>query len=135
MPAGYEIYEEPNGKVYARKKVTTLITPEEIAVVNDGMLRFCEIEDFKLDVKKESVDIYTNENGKLESIVPVQKWHYGTQLRFRLVDSEARIFTVERFCYLGSIDDWIDLDSSADLGELVHEYAPHLGKASFYELM
>ena len=34
----------------------------------------------------------------------------------------------ERFCYLGGVDDWIYLDSSNDLGELVKQYARHLHK-------
>lgn len=60
---------------------------------------------------------------------------YDGVLRFVLVDKEDRAFEVERFCYLGSVDDWIYLDGSDDMESLVKEYVPHLGKDSFYELV
>lgn len=139
MPKGYEVYEDPNGKVYARREMKKLITPEEMKIVKDGMDKYCEINDFKLDIKKNIVYIYTVENAWQEFRSPVslnnQNKYYETNLRFVLVDEETRTFEAERFCYLGSIDDWIELDCSDDLSELVKEYVQHIGKESFYELM
>lgn len=137
LPRGYEVYEEPNGKVYARKETKALIKPEEIAIISDGMKKHCEMSDFKLDVKKDIVYIYTIENADQILSTPLSLIHktYETKLRFILIDEEMRIFAVERFCYLGSVDDWIDLDSSDDLKQLVGEYVQHIGQESFYELI
>jgi hypothetical protein len=52
-----------------------------------------------------------------------------------LDDAQTRTFVVERWCFLGAVDDWIALDSSTDLKALVKQYGHHLGKESFYELM
>jgi hypothetical protein len=59
---------------------------------------------------------------------------YDTQLRFVLVDEDEQRFEVERFCYLGCVDDWIYLDDSTDLEKLVRDYTQHLGKGSLYGL-
>jgi hypothetical protein len=56
-------------------------------------------------------------------------------MQFILEDLETREFTVERWCFRGSIDDWIPLDSSNDLKKLVQTYGAHLGKDSFFDLM
>lgn len=139
VPDGYEIYENPNGRVFLRKVQKPVIHKEEISVINDGMKKYSEIEDFKLDIKKNVVFIYTVENSYLNSSIPLQLLrqtkNYATELRFVLVDKEERVFEVERFNYSGSVDDWIYLDGSNDLETLVQEYVQHLGKDSFYDLM
>ncbi|MDE5413998.1 hypothetical protein [Alkalihalobacterium chitinilyticum] len=139
VPSGYEIYENPNGNVYMRKEQKPVIQPEEINVINNGMIKYSEIKDFKLDIKKNAIFIYTVDPSISNGSIPKQLLHkykqYATDLRFVLVDKEERIFEVERFCYKGGIDDWIFLDQSNDLEKLVQDYIQHLGKDSFYELM
>ncbi len=65
----------------------------------------------------------------------IQSFTYSPMMQFVLVDKETREFEVERWCFRGSIDDWIMLDSSTNLQALVKKYARHLGQESFYELM
>lgn len=60
---------------------------------------------------------------------------YTKMLRFELMDSDKRAYRAERWCFRGSIDDWIGLPGYGPLPRLVEQYAPHLGKDSFYELM
>ncbi len=57
--------------------------------------------------------------------------------RFILVDPEQRLFTAERFCFRGRIDDWMPLLSSGEesLQTLATRYVKHLSEDSFYELM
>jgi hypothetical protein len=56
-------------------------------------------------------------------------------MRFALADEEKRLFTVERYCFRGSIDDWIPLMSEpASLHDLTGRHVPHLGEDSFYDL-
>ncbi|MCK6207063.1 hypothetical protein KZX50_16590 [Bacillus infantis] len=139
VPEGYEIYEEPNGKVYLRKKTISPIKADELRLIEGGMKKYSIIEDFKLDVKKDAVYIYQVVDSFDDGPVPkplLQKYkQYETSLRFTLIDKNERTFEVERFCYIGSIDDWIYLDGPDQLERLVREYTEHLGKESFYELM
>ncbi|OLO42392.1 hypothetical protein BTR23_04005 [Alkalihalophilus pseudofirmus] len=139
VPDGYEIYENPNGNVYLRKELKAVIHTEEINVINQGMTKYSEIKDFKLDIKKNVVFIYTVDHSLINATIPKQLLHkykqYGTELRFVLVDQEERTFEVERFCYKGGVDDWIFLAESNDLAKLVQDYTQHLGKDSFYELV
>jgi hypothetical protein len=135
IPVGYELYEEPNGKVYLRKKTKEYIHDEEIQIIQKGMERYSEIKDFKLDIKKNMVYVYTaDQELPIPPALQPKYKQYDTQLRFVLIDENERAFEVERFCYLGSIDDWIHIDESEDLETLVQEYTQHLGKDSFYEL-
>jgi hypothetical protein len=45
-----------------------------------------------------------------------------------------RLMLLPRFCYLGSIDDWIEIGPIDQLATLVKTYVKHLGQESFYEL-
>ncbi len=56
-------------------------------------------------------------------------------LQFTLDDKETRNFIVQRYCFKGSIDDWIFLDVSTNLKLLAKKYCTHLGKESFYNLI
>ena len=60
---------------------------------------------------------------------------YMPVLRFVLVEKETRLFRPERFCFRGSVDDWIELGLPASLKKLSTEFIQHLGKDSFYDLM
>ncbi|MBM7573570.1 hypothetical protein [Aquibacillus albus] len=144
IPEGYEIYEEPNGKVYLRKKLKKLIRDDEIRIIKAGMEQHCEIKDFKIDMKKDIVYIYTvmDSFANLEStfmpfnVAALDKYKsYQTELRFILVDKDERFFEVERTSYLGTEEEWMFLDGSDDLEGLVKEYVQHLGKESFFDLM
>lgn len=48
---------------------------------------------------------------------------------------DNKYFELMRYCYRGSIDDWIQIDSDADLKKLAEKNLIHLGKESFYDLM
>ena len=60
---------------------------------------------------------------------------YSPMLRFSLESEDQREFLVQRYCFLGSIDDWIHLESSSSLKDMVKKYCKHLGKESFFDLM
>jgi hypothetical protein len=52
-----------------------------------------------------------------------------------LADEVKRMFYVERWCYLGSIDDWVDIGAAGQLSRLVKQTVPTLGTDAFFELM
>lgn len=61
--------------------------------------------------------------------------NYDEVFRFVLANSEKRLFRTQRFCYLGSIDDWIFIGEEASIQKLAHQYLPHINQDSYYELM
>ena len=59
-------------------------------------------------------------------------------MRFTVADEHHRTFRVQRWCFRGSIDRWIDLwesGSEGKLADLVKRFCPHIGQELFYELM
>lgn len=55
-------------------------------------------------------------------------------LRFILIDPARRTFRTDRICYLGSIDDWIDVFASGEIERLARKVLPRLGTDEFFEL-
>ncbi|HEV3255425.1 MAG TPA: hypothetical protein VG013_00970 [Gemmataceae bacterium] len=152
IPAGYEVYENPNAQVFLRKALPLVVTAEEIATVDEGVRKYAKLTYFVIDVKGHSIVIHlANEDvAFLEGSVlnrlgmksgpglarELQRFlTYSPMMRFTLVDEAGRQFAAERWCFLGSIDDWFPLSGGGDLGTLVARYCPHLGRESFYELM
>ena len=128
MPEGFEVYENPDAQVYLRKIVPQILTPEEVAVVKDGLKRYAPGQNCLVDVRKADIIVYHSKRGGL----------FQKMLRFTLDDEKNRTFQVQRWCFLGSIDGWIDLwasENEGKLSDLVKKFCPHLGRDSFYELM
>ncbi len=70
--------------------------------------------------------------------LPTFNQRYMKVMRFTLVDEKNRTFRVQRWCFRGSIDRWIDLwesRSEGKLSALVKRFCPHIGQESFFELM
>jgi hypothetical protein len=59
---------------------------------------------------------------------------YSPMLQFVLTDKANRLFEMQRYCFLGSIDDWITISDEDELPRLVKAYVKHLGEESFYDL-
>jgi hypothetical protein len=149
IPDGYEIYENPQAQVYLRKIPPKLISDEEIDIIKRGLANFCLIELNQIDVKKEIVTVFiaNKDWGYLEdlsnqfspftkqSLSEYYELHtsYEAVMRFILSDKEERLFQVQRYCYRGYIDDWIELEEG-DLSNLVKKYVKHIGQDSYYEL-
>jgi hypothetical protein len=150
MPEGYEVYENPNGQVFLRKKKPTMISDSEIRVVDEGMRKYSDIEHYKLDTKNNAIIVYLADQDAetIEKLLPeryIAKYggmekaldfilEYSPMMRFVLTDNEKKRFVVERYCFLGSIDDWINIGGPDKLENLIKRYLKHLGKESFFEL-
>lgn len=117
-------------------------------------MRAARFSDFIVDVKKDALTVYTPDldaetlsdlavsfglprvevptevSAKL--FKPIQK--YSPMMRFLLRDKKGRQFTVERYCFLGGIEDWIYVNGPADLKRLANKYYRHLDEGSFYDL-
>jgi len=152
LPPGYEIYENPNGQVFLRKMRPPLITDEEKDIVISGMKEYSKVKNFKIDIKKDIITIYISDQnleelsqflelvprkvtGEDKKILINQIVHYSPVLQFRLFEEKERYFITERFCFLGSIDDWIEIGKIGELENLVRKYVRHLEQESFYDLI
>ncbi len=146
IPEGYEVYENPDGQVFLRKQKPQVVTPEEVEVVEDGLERFAPGQNCILDLRDEHIVVYHAERVTfdLEGFglgfreLPASYRNFTKVMRFTLVDEGARTFRVQRWCFRGSIDRWIDLwatGSRGKLPDLVEKFCPHIGRGSFYELM
>ncbi len=150
IPEGYEIYENPNAQVFLRRVRPKIITDEEVAIVEEGMRQFSSVKYFQVDVKKNVIIIYTASQN-VEGLTEVfggffagasskikdaltQSITYSPMLQFELVDQEKRHFITQRYCFLGSIDDWIQIGGVDSLPNLVKQFVKHLGEDSYYEL-
>lgn len=154
MPEGYEVHESPeNGQVHARKARATAISPMERCLVEEAVARLAGLKHVIVDVELDALVVYlpgtedeplerlgellgipTGAIGKLRDKM-AQQAQYQKMLRFELLDSDERSYIAQRWCFLGSIDDWLFLEGPAPLEQLVERFAPHLGKESFFELM
>jgi hypothetical protein len=150
IPSRYEIYENPNAQVFLRRIRPQFITDEEVAIVKSGMQQYCRLERFIIDVKKNTIIIYTPDQNvdllvdTLDSLQSTRRTNakavvekflaYSPMLQFILVDKEQRLFETQRYCYLGSIDDWMTIGNVDVLPKLVKTYVKHLGEESYYEL-
>src|SRR5713101_6972544 len=147
IPEGFEIYENPNVQVFLRRIPPKLITDEERQVVEDGMWKYAGVQDYKIDVKGNAIVVYTADQdietlaGLFKDVYPEpttntqlmtllrNEIHYSPMLQFLLEDEQRRLFTAQRYCFRGSIDDWIDI-GYGPLTTLVKTYVQHLGQES-----
>ena len=150
IPVGFEIYENPNAQVFLRRIPPKLITDEERQVVEDGMRKYAEVQECKIDVKGKTIVIYTPHQSVeefaqlLKGLNPfiseaqvrahfARSVQYSPMLQFLLDDAKRRTFTAQRYCFRGAIDDWIDI-GYGPLTTLVKQYVKYLGKESYFEL-
>ncbi len=149
IPEGYEIYEDPNGRVFLRKIVRKKITQEEVSVVENSIQQYSKQKDYKIDVKGKAITIYLpdqeikdlrrtfdssiSENQSLLDRFLKNLLTYSPVMRFILTNEKEREFQVERAEFLD--DDWFLLDGSTDLQKLAKKYCGHLGKDSLYDLL
>jgi len=159
IPDGYEIYEHPeNAQVFLRKKRHQIITDIEKHLVAKHTKTLQHSRRYLVDCKDEYITIYEssadignlknifgnllnltsprsgmNVDDAMSSLVSIADHHYTAMLRFRLVDKERRTFTAERFCFRGSIDDWMYIGGPDDLKTMVQRYMKLLGTEGFFD--
>ena len=156
IPEGYEIVESVNGVVSLAKVRPALTRSEELALVQAAVARHPKSGNYRVDVKGERIVVYEREGadpdlvardlaGSLDLPFTVlaarmretfdQSARFTPVLRFILADEAKRTFYVERWCYLGSIDDWVNIGAVGQLGRLVKQTVPKLGSDAFFGLM
>ena len=150
IPEGYQIEESVNGIVSLVKDRPKLIAPEETAVVEAALKRHPKGGNYRLGVKHNQIVVYErlgpdvkNLNAILGIFGPLDQRareyldhsaQYTPIMRFILDDPEKRDYHAERWCFRGSIEDWIYAGQSGKIETLARKLIPTLGTDDFYEL-
>jgi hypothetical protein len=158
IPGGYEVRESPeNGTVTLRKIRPSEIAPPEIEFLSNAIRKEAGLEHFIVDVDGNSLVVYLPGMSEREAERTIRELAgplslmshraaefkasliarsgYDKMMQFELVDGDERLFTVQRWCFRGSIDDWIWLGGPAPLPDLIRKYVRHLGQESFYDMI
>jgi hypothetical protein len=148
-PDGFEVYEDADARVTLRRMLPLLITDAELAVVERELKKCKSILRYHLDRKRKLLTVSVAEHNPgvdlVRQMFPFDNEKFEVSLlrmarliaafRFELVDDKKRLFQAYRYCYLGDIDDWIEIGSPGSLAEVAREFIPHAGKDSYYDLM
>ena len=154
IPEGFAITESVNGIVSLTKVRPVLILPQEVAAVEVVVQRHRKARNYRVSVKDDKIVVYERAGADVDDVLAVFKGEglfgpdkveqlqerldrsaqFKPVLRFILIDSGNRTFIVQRWCYLGSIDDWIDVGPMGAVGELARQWIPRLGTDAFFEV-
>ena len=151
-PKGYEIYEHPvNAQVFLRKKLPQVITDLEKRIVKRELENAPSSRWYLSDIKGKEIIIYES-NQNVDNLKEIFgsfanfndslfvdealgiSVDYAPIMKFILEDEKKRTFIANRYCYLGSIDDWIFLGGPGPLKEIAKDNIKHLGKESLFEI-
>ncbi|KPA17489.1 hypothetical protein MHK_002289 [Candidatus Magnetomorum sp. HK-1] len=154
IPEDFEIYEHPsNAQVFLRKKQIKIITDIENHLVNKYLKKIKSSYSYISDIKGKVITIFeSNQNNDairdvfnkfsiglpksdsfINEIIDTNA-SYSPVMRFILLDKKQRIFTTERFCFRGSVDDWISISEPDSLEKLLKTFIKHLGKESLFDI-
>ena len=154
IPAGYEIGESVNAIVSLVKARPKLIRPEESASVEAALKKHPKAKNYRVAIKTDQIMIYEGIGGGMDSLriilgeagLNIERVEERLQeeldrytqftpvMRFILDDQETREYHAERWCYSGSIDDWIYAGHSGKINKLAKKLIPKLDTDEFYEL-
>jgi hypothetical protein len=159
MPEGHEFYERPDtAQVVVRKIPPSPITEFERKQAEDIVRRASGLTHFIVAIEGDALVVYTPSVSRADvdrvfddMMGPgfgkgstradayrekqIRHSQYMKMLRFELVDPDKRQYRAERWCFRGSIDDWFSLPGFGSLAKVVEQYAKHLDRESFFELM
>lgn len=134
--------------MYLRKTKPALIRPDELALVNAELSkRQTSQQRYLAEVSGKEIVIHEGET-RIEALREInirfserglaeyaaRHAQYTAVMRFVLEDKTTREFAPQRFCFRGSVEDWISIGENAQLHKLVAKYCKHLGTDSMYDL-
>jgi len=154
LPAGYEIHESPESAlVSVRKLRPSRISQFERELVTRLAGELSEAPTL-VEIDGDSLIVYSSDTQPFERAEILTKlfggtpadqasnldWitrnmRYSAMLRFTLTDEDKRLYSADRWCFLGSIDKWVSLEYDKPLDKLARKLLKHLGQESFFELM
>lgn len=155
IPEGWRISESVNGHVSLVKDRPAQIRPGEVEAVEAAVQRHPKSHNYRVAVKHNRIEVYERVGPDADELitrlsevgllVPGQTdrlWEslelraqFTPVLRFILEDAEERTFYTERWCYLGSIDDWIHVGPMGPVDRLARHWVPKLGTDALFEVV
>jgi hypothetical protein len=153
IPDGYKISESVNGIVSLVKDRPILLRQDEIDLVKREIARHPSGRDFKIRAKHDRIIIYERSGPDVKGLVGIldqsglllpglenriqeqleQSSQYEAVMQFILADRKQDTFRAQRWCYLGGINDWIDIEYGT-LNDQVPKLIPYLGTEAFFDL-
>lgn len=140
IPQGYQIEESVNAIVSLVKARPQLIRPEEVACVESALKRHPKARNYRVAVKNDQIVIYEGVGWNVDKMMEIfsgfpilpgarerleedrdRYTQFTPVMRFILDDAETRGYHAERWCYRGSIDDWIYAIGSTPIWLRLHE--------------
>ena len=150
LPDGFEIYESVHGQVFLRRTQPRLIRDEETACIERGIAKRRGNNLYKVEVRGDTLTVFesTDNVGALSGLfggfpsrdrskqeaLRERFASYQAVMRFILVDPGQRLFAPERYCFRGSVDDWISIGPPEPIERLATQFLKHLGRDSMFEL-
>jgi hypothetical protein len=156
IPDGYEITESVNGVVSLSKVRPKFLSEREIAIVKSALQEHPQAKRYRFDIKSKEITIYEQVGPDMQEIATMLATEFGFPItddfnrrmeeehniyteytpimKFILSDMENRLFRARRMCYLGSVDDWIDIENNKTIEDLATTLIPTLGTDEFFEL-
>jgi len=153
IPSGYEIEESVNAIISLVKTRPHLIRPEEAESVKAALERHPKARNYRIAVKDKQIIFYEGVGWNVDKMMELfegfpllpnarerlegdrdRYTQYTPVMRFILENQETREYRAERWCYSGSIDDWIYAGHSGKIDKLAKKLIPTLGTDDFFEL-
>ena len=152
IPEGWRVSESVNGIVSLAKDRPAQILPQEVAAAEAALARHPKSRNYRVNVKYDRIEVYERMGLNADELVAslaglgldvspradrledVLDRHaqFTPVLRFILTDAEQRTFRIERWCYRGNIDGWIDVGPLGVLERLARLWIPKLSTDAFF---
>ena len=153
VPKGWEISESVNGIVSLVRGRVQKLLPGEIAAVEEAVRRHPKARNYRVNVRHDRIEVYEKAGPDLDGLVSglkelgvlvggreakLQKVlddraQFAPVLQFILEDEGTRAYRAERWCYSGSIDGWLFVNTGP-AEQLARQMIPTLGTDEFFEL-
>jgi hypothetical protein len=151
LPDGFEVYETVNGQVYLRRQRPKLIRDDEHQCIARRLAKPPPGHRYKVEIQGKTLTVHESAREFREDLNWLERLsfsrspkdleeiserlaHYQPVMRFVLLDTERRLFAPERFCFRGSVDDWISIGAPDTIQNLAGKFVKLLGKDGVYEL-
>ena len=145
IPIGYEIYEPPNGNIFLRKKINNHFIINEIDIIESALKKHCKYAKYVIDYKKDGVGIYIDhkyqrQKSSLDLTYSMLGYTENENIYFEpsfkfSKDNEQPNYTIERYCFLGGVNNWVYIENSNDLIYLCNKFGSslfHVGKRPIF---
>ncbi len=156
LPDDFEVFESPaNGSVSVRRRKPTRILATERELIAQLVLKLTDYSVEHTIIDGDNIVVYTPDRAPIAAMESIAKvfglsknlfdfspanTQFSAVLKFTLLPngqgSKAgqRVFLTQRFCFRGSVDDWMEIGKPGTLERLAKQFIPTLGTDDFYEL-